>query len=160
MNNGSSHKSCSLQKSVIKNLSKFTGKHLCMGLFFNKVAGLRVATLLKKRLWHRCFPLKFAKFSKTPFLQNTSGRLLLEYCRNTLDKVKLLVIHSLKLHQLLQPAVVNCFLYFGSNIHFQLPKMTSTLTQLVWTEFFVLTQSHAIFTMNRWIILLSYFRVT
>ena len=35
---------------------------------FNKVAGLRSATLLKKRLWHRCFPEDFAKFSRTPFL--------------------------------------------------------------------------------------------
>ena len=45
---------------------------------FNKVAGLRPATLLKKRLWHRCFPVNFAKFLRTPFLQNTSGRLLLK----------------------------------------------------------------------------------
>ena len=36
----------------------------------------KVATLLKKRLWHRCFPVNFAKFSRAPFLQNTSGRLL------------------------------------------------------------------------------------
>ena len=35
------------------------------------------ATLLKKRLWHRCFPVNFAKFLRTPFSQNTSGRLLL-----------------------------------------------------------------------------------
>ena len=34
--------------------------------------------LLKKRLWHRCFPVNFAKFLRTPFLQNTSGRLLLD----------------------------------------------------------------------------------
>ena len=34
------------------------------------------ATLLKKRLWHRCFLRNFAKFLRTPFLQNTSGRLL------------------------------------------------------------------------------------
>ena len=34
------------------------------------------ATLLKKRLWHRCFPVNFAKFLRTPFSQNTSGRLL------------------------------------------------------------------------------------
>ena len=26
---------------------------------------------LKKRLWHRCFPVNFAKFRRTPFLQNT-----------------------------------------------------------------------------------------
>ena len=44
-------------KSVLRNFSKFTGKHLCQRLFFNKIAGLRSATLLKKRLWHRCFPV-------------------------------------------------------------------------------------------------------
>ena len=33
------------------------------------------AALLKKRLWHRCFPVNFAKFLRTPFLQNTSGKL-------------------------------------------------------------------------------------
>ena len=37
----------------------------------------RPATLLKRRLWHRCFPVNFVKFLRTPFLQNTSGRLLL-----------------------------------------------------------------------------------
>ena len=36
-------------------------------LFFNKAAGLSAATLLKKRLWHRCFPVNFAKFIRTPF---------------------------------------------------------------------------------------------
>ena len=39
-------------------------------------AVLRPATLLKKRLWHRCFPGNFVKFLRTPFLQNTSRRLL------------------------------------------------------------------------------------
>ena len=48
-------------------------------LLFNKVAGLRPATLIKKRLWHRCFPLNFAKFLRTPLLENTSGRLLLTF---------------------------------------------------------------------------------
>ena len=40
---------------------------------FLKVAGLRPATLLKKRLWHKCFPVNFVKFLRIPFLQNTSG---------------------------------------------------------------------------------------
>ena len=35
------------------------------------------ATFFKKRLWHGCFPVKFAKFLRTQFLQNTFGRLLL-----------------------------------------------------------------------------------
>ena len=26
-----------------------------------------------KRLWHRCFPVNFVKFLRTPFLQNSSG---------------------------------------------------------------------------------------
>ena len=32
------------------------------------------------RLRQRCFPVNFAKFLRTLFLQNTSGRLLLGYC--------------------------------------------------------------------------------
>ena len=73
----SSHRSCSVRKADHRNLTKFTGKHLCWSLFFNKVAGLRPAILSKKRLWHRCFSVNFAKFPRTPFLQNTSRRLLL-----------------------------------------------------------------------------------
>ena len=39
----------------------------------------RPATLLKKKLWHSCFPVNFAEFLRAPFLQNTSGRLLLRF---------------------------------------------------------------------------------
>ena len=55
------------KKGVLRKFAKITGKHLCQSLFFNKVVGLRLATLLKKRLWHRCFPVNFAKFLRTPF---------------------------------------------------------------------------------------------
>ena len=43
------------------------------------------ATLLKKILWHRCFPTNFVKFLRTPFLQNTSGRLLLYLTKLTMN---------------------------------------------------------------------------
>ena len=33
--------------------------------------------VLKKRLWHRCFLVNFAKLLRTPFWQNTSVQLLL-----------------------------------------------------------------------------------
>ena len=66
-----------MKKGVLSNFTKFTGKHMCQSLFFNKVAGLRHATLLKKRFWPMCFPVNFVKFLRTLFLQNTSGRLLL-----------------------------------------------------------------------------------
>ena len=56
------------EKNVLRNFAEFKGKHLCQSLFFNKVASLRPPTLLKKRLWHRCFPVNFAKFLRTPFL--------------------------------------------------------------------------------------------
>ena len=56
------------ENGVLRNFTKFTVKHLHHSLFFNKVAGLRSATLLKKRLWHRCFPVNFVKFLRTPFL--------------------------------------------------------------------------------------------
>ena len=52
-------------------------RHLRCSLKFRK----RSATLLKKTLWHRCFPVNYAKFLRTCFLQNqlqnTSRRLLL-----------------------------------------------------------------------------------
>ena len=35
----SSHRRCSVRKGVPRNLAKRSGKHLCHGLFFNKVAG-------------------------------------------------------------------------------------------------------------------------
>ena len=69
----SSHQRCSIKKSGLKNFAIFRGKYLCQGLFFNKVVGLRSVTALKKRLLDRCFPVKFVKFLRTPFLQNTSG---------------------------------------------------------------------------------------
>ena len=59
MNQRSSHRSFSVRKGVLRN---FVGP----------------ATLLKKRLWHTCLPVNFAKFFRTPFLQNTSGRLPLK----------------------------------------------------------------------------------
>ena len=55
-----------MKEGVLRNFTKFTGKHLCQPLFFNKVTGLRPTTLLKKRLWHRCFLVNFAKILRTP----------------------------------------------------------------------------------------------
>ena len=52
------------KKGVHRNFAKFTEKHLCQSHFLNKVSGLRPA---KKRLWHRCFPVNFAKFLRTAF---------------------------------------------------------------------------------------------
>ena len=61
------------EKGFLRSFVKFAGKHLGHSLFFNKVVGIRPATLLKNKLWHRYFPVNFAKFLRTLFLQNTSG---------------------------------------------------------------------------------------
>ena len=44
------------KKGALKSFAKLTGKHLCLSLVFNKM-----------RLRHRCFPVNFAKFLRTPF---------------------------------------------------------------------------------------------
>ena len=50
------------KKCVLENLAKFTGKPLRWSLFFHKVDGLKSATLLKKRVQPRYFPVNFDKF--------------------------------------------------------------------------------------------------
>ena len=61
----------------MRNFAEFTRKHLCRNLFFDKVKLCRFAASLKTRLWRRCFLVNFAKFVRTPFLQNTTRRLFL-----------------------------------------------------------------------------------
>ena len=46
-------------------------------LLFDKVKFCRSATSLKANLQRKCFLENFRKFGRTPFLQNTTGRLLL-----------------------------------------------------------------------------------
>ena len=60
---------CSVKKVLLKIFAKFTGKHLCQS----------PATLLKKRLWHRCFPVNYVKFLRTPFLTEHLQWLLLYF---------------------------------------------------------------------------------
>ena len=56
------------KKRVLENSAKFTGKHLCQSLFFNKVAVWSLQLCWKKRLWYRCFRVNFAKLLRAHFL--------------------------------------------------------------------------------------------
>ena len=80
------------KKGVLRNFAKLTGKHLwarvsflvnCRPKAWNfiKKETLRPATLLKKRLWYRCFPVNFAEFLRTPFLTEYIRWLLLYFPR-------------------------------------------------------------------------------
>ena len=67
------HKQKQLFADVLQNrcLWKFPNIHRKSHVsesLFNKVTALRPATLLKKWLQHRCFPVNFATFLRTPFL--------------------------------------------------------------------------------------------
>ena len=53
------------KKDVLKNFTKCTGIRLFQSLFCYEVSSLGYATLLKKILWHSCFPVNFAKFLRT-----------------------------------------------------------------------------------------------
>ena len=58
------------KKGFLRNFAKFTGNYLRQSLFFNKVADLRPATLLKKRLAQVLFS-EFCKISKNIFSYRT-----------------------------------------------------------------------------------------
>ena len=67
-----------LQKKVFLEISENSQVNTCARVsFLIKFRRHASVSLLKKRLWNRCFPVNFAKFSRTPFLQKTSERLLL-----------------------------------------------------------------------------------
>ena len=71
----SSHWKCSTKKAILKHFVIFTGKHLCWGLFLNKVAGHKACNFIKKRLQHRYFLVNIGKCIRRPILKNISERL-------------------------------------------------------------------------------------
>ena len=66
------------QIPALKNFAKLTRNHLCRSLLLNKVAGLRSAVLLKKRLRQWCFPVNFVNFLRTTFFIEHLQWLILE----------------------------------------------------------------------------------
>ena len=68
---------CSVKKVFLEILQN-SQENNCAESLLNKFAGLRSATLLRKRSWHRCFPVNFAKFLKNTFQKQP--------CRGVLSK--------------------------------------------------------------------------
>ena len=66
------------KKRVLQIGAIITNRCTIVGKYVNKPSGLRPATLLKNRLWHRCFPVNFAKFLRIPFLTEHFRWLLLD----------------------------------------------------------------------------------
>ena len=64
------------KKAVFKNFAIFTRKRMCRNLCFNKNAGLKACSFIK-RLKHSCFFSNINKFFRTPIFKNICERLLL-----------------------------------------------------------------------------------
>ena len=105
----SSHHMCSVKKRVYINFRKVFRKTPVPKPIFKYFSGLRPATLLKMRLWQRWFSVNFAKFLRTPFLQNTSRLLLLiiisihvwPKCNGHVSMVAPIKIHTIVLKPIL-----------------------------------------------------------
>ena len=69
-----------MEKGVLKNFTKFTGKHRCQSLFFSKV--------IKKETLAQVFSCELCEIFKNIFLQNTSGRLLLNQTDGHSDSIR------------------------------------------------------------------------
>ena len=57
---------CSIRKGVLRNFAKFTGKHLCQSLFFNKVTD-PAFSFIKKETLIQVFSFEFCEISKNTF---------------------------------------------------------------------------------------------
>ena len=79
---------------------------------FNRVTGLRPAALLTGRLWRGCFPVGFVEFLGAPFLQSTSGRLLLLIPLS----YPLLTISPDFLHKIIFLSGLMCLTFFNQNL--------------------------------------------
>ena len=56
-----------LRKKVFLEILQSSQENACDRVSFLIITTLVITTLLKKRLWHRCFPVNFVKFLRTPF---------------------------------------------------------------------------------------------
>ena len=70
------------KQGVLRNSTKFTKKHLCQSLIFNKVAGLRPQTcnFIKKEALAQEFSCEFCKTSKNTFFRKTPLVAASAYC--------------------------------------------------------------------------------
>ena len=90
----SNHRRCSIRKGVLRNFTKFTGKHLCQSLFYRNSVP-ETCNFIKKETLAQVFSCEFCEISK-----NT---IFIEHLRATVSGfsnfiVKLSVIHLIQKH--------------------------------------------------------------
>ena len=67
-----------LRKGVLRTCSKFTREYPCQ----NVISIMLQSNFIEITLPHGCFPVNLLHIFRTPFLKNTSGRLLLKISIN------------------------------------------------------------------------------
>ena len=68
----SSHRRCSVRRGVLGNFAKFTGKHLCQNLYFNKVAGNIFFFGSSFGVKFKCVKKYFRRLNKSLILMSSS----------------------------------------------------------------------------------------
>ena len=56
-----------MKKGLLRNCAKFTGKHLCLRLFFNKAVGLSTCNFIEKETLIQVLSCEFCEISKNTF---------------------------------------------------------------------------------------------
>ena len=69
------HRMCSIKKAILKHFVIYTGKHMCRGLYFTKVAAYQACGFIKRILQHRYVLAYIRKFMRRPILKNICERL-------------------------------------------------------------------------------------
>ena len=85
---------CSMKKVFLK-ISKNSQENTCAwASFLIKLHASALQFYLKKRLWHRCFPVNIGKFLRTPFLTEHLWTTFSELRKHYQQKSDLRVYHS------------------------------------------------------------------
>ena len=93
---------------IFERLIMYTFQKLFYGIgalkYFSKFMRWSLCNLtFKKKLQHGCFPVNFAKFFRTPFIQCTSERMILRFCCNSPIKENLSDVST-----------IGCLLFLGN----------------------------------------------
>ena len=120
-------------KGVLRNFTKFTRKHLCQSF--------RPATLLNKRLWHRCFTVNFAKISLKTLFTEHLWTTACEFITETL------IFRSSRLQMFFKVSVLKNFAMLGplSNNKPSFPEHLWWLLLNLWGSKYFFVAEHGIY---------------
>ena len=79
------HRRCSVRKRSVRNFPKFTGKHLCQGLFSIKLQAL-AHNFINKETLAQVFSCEVCEISKSTFFR--------EHLKQTVSEVCIAIVHN------------------------------------------------------------------